>query len=141
MDGLVERLLTNLWFDWLLLTFIYLLTFFTSGEPSSPFHVLNPLVGLFVPIGLFNSNAMFQPANPGTLPATSYAWAYVMPLLFIGLFFGNLLGKKCIPWTWMRPLLNLAILFLLTMCTDLIIWHKWMSYRIFAQAAALATGL
>ena len=130
---MVKSAIANLWFDWIILTLIYLITFYGSGEMASPFYLLNPLVGLFVPIGFWNLTAMFQAASPATLPATSYAFLYVLPLLFLVLFFGNRFGKERVQKFWLRVLLNLISLLLLTAFVDLIIWHKWYSWELFSN--------
>jgi hypothetical protein len=135
-----KTLFATLWFDWLSITALYVLTFYGSGNTASAFYVLNPIIGLFVPIGWWNLLAMFQPSSPATLPATSYAWIYVLPLLF-GLFFARrVFDKTCASKFWLRILLNLGLLFLATMCVDFIIWHEWKSWELFAQSVFSVTN-
>lgn len=123
----IKNLISKLWVDWLLLTSLYILTF-PSSEIGGPFSILNALIGLFVPIGPWNLLAMFQPAGLATLPATSYSAVYVLPLLCTVLFVGTRLERKYIPKFGMRFALNLIILFSISICTDMIIWHEWKSW-------------
>jgi hypothetical protein len=131
----IKSLCANLWFDWVVLTLIYIATFTGAGEISNHFrYIFNPLVGLFVPIGPWNLLAIFQTPGPAALAPTQHAWIYVLPLLFAVLFFGNWFGKIYISNIYLRIFVNLLILLVLTFWVDLIIWQKWGSWQNLAQA-------
>lgn len=124
----MKNFLSNLWFDWLVLTLIYLLTFVGSGTIASPFHLFNPSIGLFVPVALGNLAGIFDyPKNP-------YVGIYVAFVFISSLLLGNILGRRYIKNNYLKILFNLIILFILTFLVDMIIWYHWESWQLFAQS-------
>ena len=129
METKLKRLLANLWFDWILLTIVYIVLLFIFGLSTTSYILagLVVILGIFVPFGVFNFVAMFSPhINTGDMqfysPAISYAFIYIIPLFFLVMFSGSYIGKKYITKPWLRFVFNLVVLLLLTIGVDLILW-------------------
>lgn len=106
----------NLWFIWLFLTAVYILTW----RYSDNFLIGNRFIGIFVPFGYWNTAA-----------SISLAGLITFPLLFGSLFFAERIADKIkIPNQIHKIFFNLLWLFLLTMLVDYIIWGNLASFNV-----------
>jgi len=119
---------TNLWCLWLIFTYIFITTAHGAEEISNTFsYLINPLVGLFVPISQFTIQSLLGFSSDGNI---SYAFSeaiIIIPLLIlIILFLGNLLSKQ-LPKNFIRAFFNIIVLFSLTLSVELVVWHGWLA--------------
>jgi len=112
--------MTDIRFNCLFLTIIYLVLVFTGGENGSNNNILRYL-GLFVPFGPWGLMALL---SFSALPESWYAKLLALPLFVAVLFYGNIFGAKYIP-AYFRIFFNALILFCLTICISMIIFHMW----------------
>ena len=101
------------WFIWIFSTLVYLALDF-SGSDSFWFHLL----GLFVPFGRYN----------GVLAFLSLGFIGVILLFTFILFTEKIYSKIGIRSLFLKVIINLVLLFLLTIITDVLIWGTWFSY-------------
>jgi phosphoglycerol transferase MdoB-like AlkP superfamily enzyme len=105
------------WFSWLVFTAVYVI-WLLLGSSGLPIKV-GMLIGMFVPFGFWNAIQLIG-SNPS---------AYIGPILLILLllFTDKLSFKLGIESVWLKIVLNLVILFLLTALVDVLIWGHWIS--------------
>jgi len=130
-----QKVLVNLPSLWLHLTIIYILLNYATGliVRISGFLGLGILyitrfVGLFVPIGPLSFISSLSNPNPNSLikmPAL-----IIFPLVLVTIFGGEYLLKKLKLPPLVRFLINIFILFMLTIAVDFIIWQHWLSWGI-----------
>jgi hypothetical protein len=113
----LPSVLPSLWLAWLAVTMGDLVTFLFGDTHNLPYVLFN----LFTPILI---GTIF--GKPPTLSIT-------VPLLFLGLLVGDLLGKQ-IKWKSLRFTYNLVVLFVLTSAIDLINWGSPKSIEQFLSA-------
>ena len=117
----MKKFFTSIWGIWISLTIIYVLgagfleDFFGANFANSIFL----FIGLFVPFGIWNA-----------LGLASIKTFWVLPLVLVIMFTASKKVKNINLNTTQKILINLVVLFLLTILVDLAIWHKWCSWII-----------
>jgi hypothetical protein len=109
---------TNFFVWWLGLTVLYLAFFFSASGYFAG------VTGLFVPYGFFNSTATLSLLLKGNV-------IVLIPLallIFCLIKSEWMLSRLNISSPWLRVILNLLVLLVLTLLTDLAIWGKWLSF-------------
>jgi len=109
---MLRKAALNIWSLWLLLTLIYALTFYASGENNNWHYIVNPPIGLFVPVFLGNL----------VNPIADYRGFITYPLLFAGLYLGDRFGRYVSSRILLRAALNLTVLAILSTVIDMILW-------------------
>ena len=115
------RYILSIWVMWFFLTALYLVLLFSKIHGQD----VAGVVGLFVPIGLFNLAASIHGGYNGQ---TQHAWLITFPMT-IGVFvLADFIAIK-----WKMPLLlragyNLLVLLAVTAAVDFMLWHEWNSW-------------
>jgi hypothetical protein len=121
----IRRNPQSLWFAWLIITAGDLATIYGTSYTNRWDYFPNALFNLFTPILFWN---LVGPARRSVLAVT-------LPLLFIGLFAGDLLGKR-IKLKSLRLAYNLFFLFVMTVAVDVITWGSPKSIEHISEAYA-----
>ena len=114
-----DKVRYSLWTWWVVITAIYLLIPLLFGPLSSLASLIIRTIGLFVPIAQLSLMGIFISGMP-------FAFLSV-PVLFLLLFVCNKALNRFNLTGIKRIILNLILLFVLTIISDLIIYHTWQS--------------
>ena len=118
----------SIWVWWAALTILYLAIFTGSGVKSNYIRFITaPLIGLFVPIGFGNFIGSINQNGYGPEKIKN-GWIIIFPLLLLTLYIADKIAKKFAFNIILRIFYNLAILFILTLVVDIILWHRWLSF-------------
>lgn len=109
---MTRKVAMSIWTHWLLLTAAYAGTLFRSGNMTNWHYIVNPPIGLFVPIYIGNFAKSLQ----------SGLAILTFPLLLFGLYFGGRLAAAIAPRILPRLAIHLLVLALLSTAIDLILW-------------------
>ena len=114
----------SVWTFWFVITCAYTVTFagghYDDGSTSNRIHAT---LGAFTPIwfgALAGAGAQKQ--------------KFILPLAVLALLLGDIYGRRLFPRAISKCFYNLAVLLVLTMAIDLIVWHECRSLAIMAKS-------
>ncbi len=116
--------LYNIWLWWIGLTVLYLLTqILLKNLAFGPdvTRIIIGFIGLFVPIGYLSFMGLWIGA--------AYSWV-ALPVLLLFLYAAARVQRSLHLNRSLNIIYNLVALLILTLITDLIIWHTWNSINI-----------
>lgn len=122
-----NRFFAKFWVWWLMLTAVYVGLCFLGGLDNpgtgTMLGYLTGFVGMFVPFGMLS--ILFLPSNPLTL-------FIFLILIFLSIFNGVIICRFGLS-AKQEILLNLAVLFVLTLLADISIYGEWNSLKILSE--------
>ncbi len=119
-ENSIKQYLNTLPVFWAVLTAVYTsLTFPLIDGKMEWLGSIYGIIGLFVPIGLFNFLLSFDENK----------WFITFPLVLLGVFGGEYILRRMSISVFQKACLALALLFILTIAVDLIIYGEWMSLQ------------
>lgn len=141
-----SRWLSSIWFLWPTLTLIYLAGYTLmfighestlEGQSTLFARRILGMVGLFVPFGFWNTlytvGALWS-TDPDISPARILLW----PLAITAMWIVNRAMKRSGLASPARFCVNLLVLLTLTAAVDIVLYHQWRSFVIFATGDLVA---